>query len=136
MTTMALIGPVICFVYTLGCLLFGNRFPFSKFELYSDSAHRRQGAVPLFLADGNEAKIWEYTAFSGLVPSEFLPSDISTSVTWMVEEARRWVTERPSTAGEGPIEVAFGYRIVRIGEDGTVIEERRILQDGTAWKRE
>ena len=135
MTTLALVAPVACVLFSVGCLLLGNRYPFSKFELYADAGHRSAGAVPLFLADGQEANISDYTAFSGLVTEEFLPSNIPTSVTWMVEEARRWVDDHPATDGEGPTKVAFGFRILRIGDDGTIVEEQRLLQKGTAWKR-
>ena len=128
-------APASFLVYLLGCLLFGSRYPFSKFELYSDVGHRDEGAVLLFLADGQEAELHRYTGFDGLEPEHFLPSHIPTSLTWMVEEARRWVSEHPSHEGPGPVAVAVGFRMLRIGEDGTIIEEQLILQEGTAWKR-
>ena len=130
---ISVIAPAVFCLYLAGCFLFGNRFPFSKFELYAEAANRDAGAVPVFFADGHEAKIWEYTGFQGLDPSGFLPADIPTSLTWMVEEAQRWVQEHASAEEAGPVKVAFGFRVLRIGADNLIEEEVRILQEGSAW---
>lgn len=122
--------------YVVGCYCFGSRFPFYKLELYAGIANRRQSAVPLFLVDGEESDIWEYTRFSGIEPDAFLNDSIPTSVTWMVEEAARWVRSHWSEPGEapGPHRVAFGFRLLSVDEHGEIVEEHKMLTEGFAWK--
>jgi len=123
-------------LYTIGCYLWGGRFPFYKFELYADAGNRDKAAVPIFLCDGTEAQIWEYERFKGIDPEQFLAHRMPTSVTWMVEEAAQWVRDhQESTAVNGPHEVSFGFRLLSIMEDGTIAEEIKILERGWAWKQ-
>ena len=121
-------------IYTLGCWLWGGRFPFYKFELYAAAGGRTEGAVPIFLADDKECPIWKYTGFSGFDDRTFDYSGVPTSVQWMVEEAARWVKEHPlADREEGPVHVAFGFRYLKVGEDGR-IEQRILIQGrGRAW---
>ena len=132
----ALIAAVL---YGLGCAIFGERFPFSKFNLYSDTTHRSMSAVAVFLADGSVADVWEYHRFVGLSPSEFLAADYPTGSQWVSLELARWIgdhgSEDQSLAPPGSVAVAIGYRCFRIDGDGLVCEDIKVLQEGLAWKR-
>lgn len=65
-------------IYIAGSLLFGERFPFSRYDMYADVATRDRGAIPLFLADG------QWTGLVALVPlalgawveAAYLPSGV------------------------------------------------------------
>lgn len=124
-------------VYLVGCYVVGYRFPFDKFELYAGIGNRDHAAVPLFLVEDQEANIWDYHQFTALDSDAFLNDTIPTSVTWMAEEAARWVRNHPKPEGvaEGPHRVQWGYRLLRIDSQGEIIEERLVLTEGHAWKR-
>ena len=131
---MEWIATSACLLYILGCWLWGGRFPFYKFELYAAAAGRKEGAVPIFLADGEESDVWKYTEFSGLNAKAFDYKGVPTSVQWMVEEAARWVKDHPLTdRSVGPIRVEFGFRYLKVGEGGRIEERIKIQGQGRAW---
>ena len=132
----AMLVALLSFVlFYLGCRVIGEHFPFSNFNLYSDTARRKESAAPVFLADGEPAKIWNFVRFSGFNADEFLPDHIPTGLSWMAHEAGRWVAEHPAEGEEGPVEVAYGFRLFSLAEDGRVKERIKILQRGTAWPK-
>ena len=131
-----LVAFISCIVYAIGCRFIGEHFPFSKFNLYSDTSQRTNSAVPVFLADGEPANIWEFDRFSGFSADEFLPQDMPTGLTWMAHEAARWVREHPNEESElGPVKADYGFRVFAVGEDGCIEEEIKVLQSGSAWPK-
>ena len=122
-------------VYGFCCWIFGENFPFSRYELYSDSAKRQTSAVIVFLADGVPADVWEYERFSGLIPDEFLPKHISSGLEWFSHEMARWVKDHQEEGPPGPIQVSVGYRLFSIDGDHRLQEDLVILQQGQAWRR-
>jgi hypothetical protein len=124
---------IAAFVYGVGCAIFGERFPFSKFNLYSHTVQRRQSAVAVFLADGEPADVWAYTDFSGLSGQAFLDADFPTGLQWISFELARWVDDHSSGSGPGPVAVSIGYRCFSVDSKGQVHEEIKILQEGRAW---
>jgi hypothetical protein len=127
---------ISCCLYVIGCRVFGEHFPFSNFNLYSDTSRRTHSAVPVFFADGEPANIWEFDRFSGLSADEFLPQEMPTGLTWMVHEAARWVREHPNEESDlGPVKADYGFRVFAVGKDGCIEEEIQILQSGCAWPK-
>jgi hypothetical protein len=127
---------ISCCLYVIGCRLFGENFPFSNFNLYSNTSQRTHSAVPVFFADGEPANIWEFDRFSGLAADKFLPQDMPTGLTWMAHEAARWVREHPNEESEpGPVKADYGFRVFAVGEDGCIEEEIKILESGCAWPK-
>ena len=131
---IALWGPLAGSIYAVLCLIVGERFPFSDYNLYGGAASRDQAAVPIFLADGAEVPIHHFGRFSELVADEMYPEGFACSVEWIVREAQRWVEEHAATSGEapGPHRVEWGFRILQF-EDGKLSEETKIVQQGWAW---
>lgn len=122
-------------IYGLGCWVFGERFPFSRFELYSSSAKRDRSAVIVFLVDGQPGNVWEYHRFSGLSPDKFLPHDVPTGLQWLSHEMARWVKEHSEDGADGPAQVSVGYRIFSVSDTASIKEELQVLQHGKAWPR-
>ena len=125
---------VVAVMYGLGCVLFGERFPFSRFQLYSSTANRTMSAVAVFLVDNEPAPIWEYHRFSGFVSGEFLDPEYPTAVQWVSLEAARWVDEHTDDGPPGPVSAGFGYRVFSFDDNGVLQERIDVLQEGHAWK--
>ena len=70
----------------------------------------------------------------GLDTQEMYPKGYPCSLEWMVREAQAWVSDHPGD-GPGPVAVAWGFRVLRVGEDGAVSERLDILCRGTARPR-
>lgn len=121
-----------CGIYITGALLFDELFPFSRYAMYADIGGRTQGAIPLFLADGQAAEPQDYAAFYGLSPERFFaPEGVACSLNYIVTERAAWVGAHPATA-PGPIQVQVGFTLVTL-RDGGLSQERLILQEGSAW---
>ena len=117
----------------LGILL-GDVFPFSRYGLYASAPAREKGAVPVFLAEGREARIADFESFDGIETGAMYPEGYPCSLEWMVREAQAWVDDHRG-AGPGPVPVAWGFRVLQVGEDGTVTENLEVLCEGTARRR-
>ena len=115
--------------------MFGDNFPFSKFQLYSSTANRKQSSVIVFLVDGKPADIWDYHRFSGLDPQGFSSKGMATGLTWLTYEMSRWVEEHLEEEADGPAKVSVGYRVFTVDESSSVQEELVVVQDGQAWPR-
>lgn len=128
-------APVAGLVYGWGCIYLKGTFPFSEFDLYGCAATRDEGAVPLFTAHGEEAVISDFGRFSGLGPEHLHTRGYPCSLTWMVVEAKRWVEENQLPLGDepGPVAVTFGFRMLRVDDQGVLTERRVVLGQGTAW---
>ena len=130
------IATLSCLLYILGCWLLGGRYPFYKFELYAAAGGRKEGALPVFFADRQECDIGQYDGFSALKLEAFDFTGVPTSVQWMVEEAARWVAENPANSrGQGPVEIAFGFRYMSVGDKGRIQERIEWRTRGYAWTR-
>ena len=131
------IATLSCLLYILGCWLLGGRFPFYKFELYAADSWWSQGRRgSCFFADGQECDISQYDGFSALKLEAFDFTGVPTSVQWMVEEAARWVAENPAKSrGQGPVEIAFGFRYMSVGDKGRIQERIEWRTRGYAWTR-
>lgn len=123
----------------LGFLVFGvigwfvkNLYPFSAYSMYASVARMRTSNVPMFWAEGQQARVSDFVAFSGIDPDEMMPAHTQCTLTWMVHEAKRWVREHP---GDGQVEVAWGFVHVVIHEDGRVESEDRVVCRGRAARR-
>jgi hypothetical protein len=133
MPYIALTGLIL---YTIGCYIWGGKFPFYNFKLYAEAGNRDKAAVPVFFCEEKEANIWDYEHFLGIDPEQFLAHHMPTSVTWMVEEAAQWVRDHQLKDQEqGSFAVSFGFRVLSINDDGSINETIKILERGWAWKR-
>ena len=130
-----LVALLAALTYGLGCWLFGENFPFSRYELYSDSAKRESSAVIVFMVDGIPADVWDYHRFSGLSPESFLPDHISSGLEWVSHEMARWVAEHQESGASGPVQVSIGYRLFSVDDEHSLQEELLVLQHGQAWRR-
>ena len=122
-------------LYGFGCWVFDERFPFSRFELYSGSAKRDRSAVIVFLVDGQPSNVWDYHRFSGFCPDQFLTPDVPTGLQWLSHEMARWVEEHSEADADGPVQVSVGYRIFSVSDTASIEEELQVLQHGKAWPR-
>ena len=54
----------------------------------------------------------------------------------MAEESARWVRNhpKPEACDEGPHHVKWGFRMLRIDDQGEILEDQLILTEGYAWK--
>ncbi len=123
MTRPALIAFLL---YFFGGLLFGDWFPFSRFDMFADTANRREGAVPVFLIGERLVDPLSYRGFTGIDPDSLLPAGIPCSMEYRVHEAAAWMrdhTQRGSGSGE---ELVVAYDFVPSGE-------RRVVARGTVW---
>ena len=133
---LGLWAPLSGLVYFLVSLRVREFFPFSFYEMYSESANRNSGAVPFFLADGKEVPLGRYHRFKGIDPETLYPTGMPCSMEWKVTEAKRWIAAHPAAAGEpaGPVRVQWGFRILSIDADGLLAENVHVVSVGTAWK--
>lgn len=122
--------------YLLFSLTLGIRFPFSTYPMYADSGGRTEGAVPLFLANGQAVNITDFVNFQGIDPDAILPAGIACSMHYRVEEARQWLRHHaaPTGTAKGPIAIQIGYRIVRLDGNRPIAWSERIVAQGTAWR--
>jgi hypothetical protein len=121
--------------YFVVSLIIGDRFPFSRYAMYARERGRKTGAVPVFLADGKP--VW----VDSLVRFRFDADKIHTrtvpcSLEWQVHEMRRWVAshQAPEDAGDGPVRLQFGFRMLSIDDGGRITEKVRIVAEGSAWR--
>jgi hypothetical protein len=130
--------PAVCAfaIYLGGSLALGERFPFSRFSMYADVAGRAEGAVPVFLADGEPASPHAFTGFAGIDPDGLLPRDIPCSLEYVVADAARWIRTHPASEGRRGEGARFqvGYRILTIDARGGLSERLRIVAEGRAWR--
>lgn len=122
--------------YIIISLIVGDFFPFSKHSMYASTAMRDKGAVPLLLADKQPAEVDHFVRFQGIDPKEMYPPRLPCSLEWQVREATRWVENNLDAGGEpGPVQVSWGFVILRVQPDGSIQERWRPVQQGTAWPR-
>ena len=124
---------VAALIYAVGCWVFGERFPFSRFRLYSSAGNREFSAVAVFLEGDKPVKIWDYHRFSGFDTRTFLPDHMPTGLQWISYEYARWVDEHQDEDGPGSLEVSFGYRLFYFDENGQLVERIEVHQRGRAW---
>jgi hypothetical protein len=127
---------LIAFVlYLAGAFALGDRFPFSRYDMYAASARRDRGAVPLFLADGVPTEIHDWDRFAGL-DGTLVPDDLPTSLRHAIDEAERWIAQHraPEGAPPGPVRIQVAVRLLSV-DDGVLRESTRIVAEGTAWPR-
>jgi hypothetical protein len=117
-------------------LVLGEVFPFSRFDMYARAAGRREGAVPLVLADGREIEIERLRGFSAIDATTLLPAGIPCSMEYRVHEIERWIATHPAPrdGAPGPLHVWIGYRVLSLA-DGRVHERRVVVAEGRAWPR-
>lgn len=131
-------APLTGLAYFLGCLYFKETFPFSLYGMYAGTATRKEGAVPVFLADGEIDRVERYSDFAGIDPHK--PEGIhplglpDCSLEWQVHEMRRWIREHmaPAGAARGPVRVQVAYRILSVDGSGRLSETLRVVAEGTA----
>jgi len=121
--------------YAALSLLLDDVFPFSMYSMYSVTAARRAGAVPVFLADGREDRFDRYAGFSGIDARRVNPPPDTCSLEWRVNELRRWLEQNPSRGGEGPVRVEVGYRLLALGEGGRLVERVAVRGNPLLLKR-
>lgn len=134
---MCLTAPVVGAVYFVVSRVVGDRFPFSRYAMYASTAMRLEGGVPLFRADGRDARIDDFVDFVGIDPAAIYPAGIPCSLEWRVREWQRWLSaHRSDVAGvEGPIRIQIGFRMLRVDEAGKLHQSIRFTQAGSAWPR-
>ena len=124
-------------VYVVLSLILGDRLPFSRYEMYSGAALRTEGAVPVFLVDGQPAKVLEYDRFHDLDVGSINSNNWPCFVLREVHETHRWVHD--NTAGtdtpKGAHTVAWGYALYSVDEAGVISHRQELLTKGTAWSR-
>lgn len=124
-------------VFLLGNLALGERFPFSRYDMYAGAGGLTQGGVPVFRAAGRPADVRDYEAFAGIDPDALLPAHVTTSMGHVVHDAGRWIAARRAPGGDsgpGAVEVEFGYRVIRV-VDGRLRESWHSVARGTARRR-
>jgi hypothetical protein len=133
---LLLCAPASGLVYFLVSSWIGDVFPFSKYAMYADSATRTHGAVPVFFADGKEARIDDYHRFVGIDTSRMYPRELQCSLEWRVNEMRRWFDNHAAEGGDaGTSDVEFGFRILKVDDRGQLDESLKITATGTAWPK-
>jgi hypothetical protein len=134
MTEPAILAIIAAGLYGLGCKFFGYVFPFDEYNLYAGIGNRDKSAAPVFYADGELAKPWEFHQYCGFESAEFLPSHVPTGLSWRAHETGRWIREHSWQGEPGPVEAQYGFIQYSLDEHGRVHEEVLIVCRGTAWK--
>jgi len=124
---------LVAFVaYGLGCVLLGEAFPFSRYDMYARGSARDAGAVPVFLADGQPVEPSALRSYYGLDPASLrAPEGVACTLGYIVEDRAAWVAAHPADA-PGPIRIQVGFDEVRL-VDGEVRHAVRVTGEGTAW---
>jgi hypothetical protein len=125
-----------------GGAVFGDRFPFSTVPMYAHTA-RVEAAVPVVFANGERARIEDYTRITGEDPSAIgyearcrprvgckaypssMPDDLWTRV-WV--ENHFEADPAPDDANADTL--VFGYRWVRHGPEGFEVGDLDVLWVG------
>lgn len=110
-----------------------NLYPFSAYSMYASVAAMRRSHVPKFWAAGEEARVSDYVDFEGIDADAMMPAHTPCTLTWIVHEAKRWVSEHSGTGGD--VEVEWGFIRVDIREDGGVDSEKWVVCRGRARRR-
>ena len=125
-------APIIGICYFIISWCSGDMFPFSRYPMYSCSPKRKEGAVPVFLADEAVAKLDGFTDFSGIDTEGLYPPNTYCSLEWMIHEAKRYFEGHKNTGEPGDIEVAWGFRHLTVDNEGNLTETLKLCQHGRA----
>ena len=125
-----------CLIYL--ALAFGARggVPFVRFPAFAFPDTGGVMALPLFLADGEQAEVSDFVDFVGVGAGavDLAHSGLPSVVQHRFYEAQAWIGEHPgSTAGN--VEIAVGLRVLSVEPDGSVSREDRVDGRGTARRR-
>ena len=113
-----------------------NMYPFSAYSMYASVPKMNRSGVPTFFVNNREAVLCEYVDFIGINPKQLLPLGMECTLTWMVAEAERWISEHStSETSREHIDVAWGYQVVTVHDDGQISTEVVITCRGRARKR-
>jgi hypothetical protein len=127
----------IAFALYLGAsLLAGERFPFSRYDMYASLGDRKVGAVLAFRVDGNDVDVRRFDRFAGFDPANLLPEDTPCSMEYAVEDARRWMEAHRAAADAppGPVRLEIGYWWITV-EGGRIVRDFRPIGEAMAWRR-
>ncbi|HMV66758.1 MAG TPA: hypothetical protein PKA64_07900 [Myxococcota bacterium] len=127
----------------------GDFFPFTQVPMYSGvgvQGARRTAAIPVFLADGQQADIRSFERFTGPPPRDMMPwagcrangkcYPLPCSMSFIPEDDARWVTDHTDPAGAaGPVHAAYAYLMLEDDGDGGYRRSLDIMWEGTAWPR-
>ncbi len=125
-------APLIGTIYVAISWYTNDFFPFSRYSMYSSAVMRKQGAIPIFKADGEPDDISKYTDFTGLDPDKFYPPGTPCSLEWMVHEAVRYVGKNLSNGEPGPVAAEWGFLYLSVDKQGQVEERMEVVQSGHA----
>jgi hypothetical protein len=113
-----------------------NLYPFSAYSMYASVPGMTYSGVPTFFVKGEVAVMSEYVDFVGLNTKRMMPPEMRCTLSWMVYEAERWIMEHKATeTGPTHVDVAWGYRVVSVEEDGSIHTSVEIACRGRARKR-
>lgn len=124
------------FIYVGATMVIGESFPFSPFGMYSDIGNRREGAVPYARIDGVPARLSELDGFTGLDLEQMRPNGLPVSLGNIVDQdivrVRSGLADAPP-AGARLHEVEYGYRIIKLGDDGAFTYDQVVRTRGVGW---
>ena len=118
-------------------MVVGESYPFSPFAMYSDIGNRREGAVPYARIDGSVARLTELDGFSGLDLDQMRPNGLPVSLGNIVDQDIVHVRGRLSGApppGARIHQVEYGYRIIKLHDDGSFDYDHVIRTKGVGWE--
>lgn len=119
-------------LYLSGSLLFGEHFPFSRYDMYADIPRRDRGAIPIFLADGQPSEPTEFLSFYGISAENVrAPLGVACTMGYIVEERLARILAAPAER-PGPVRIQVGFDRVRL-EEGKLIHDFWITGEGSAW---
>lgn len=121
--------------YAALSLAFGEVFPFSRYSMYAKLRGRTEGAVLSVRADGAEVDVARLHEFVGIDAEKVDTAGYPCSQSWVVTEARRWITDHPGSSAASPeVDVEIGFRILHL--DKFTLHERWVpLTRGRAcWR--
>lgn len=127
-------------VYYGVAMVIEDAFVISSYRMYSPTADRQEGAIPAFFAGDGEARLIDYTGFTGIDPDAIRWDGYACAHQWMVHEARRWVLEHRAMGegtqgGDAGVEVVWGFKVFTVSPEGHVQERFDPIVRGRAVRR-
>lgn len=120
-------------------LFAGEYLPFARFPFFTFPKTREPNAVPVILADGQLARVEDFTDYSGIDPDKIdvVHIGLASTVQHMFHEQESWIRDHRAPAGSapGPIRIELGVRIVSVDQEKGLQMATRIDAQGTAQRR-
>tara|TARA_B100000530_G_C15668773_1_gene373401 strand:- start:2 stop:421 length:420 start_codon:yes stop_codon:yes gene_type:complete len=126
-----IIAGLTFFVFGYASWHIGERFPFSRYDMYAHPAVG--GAVPVIQADGKWVPLSRLRDIHGIDPEQLqLPVRVAGNMEFRIEEIQDYIRANRGNR-PGPVAIRIGFTFVRMTDEVPVLDEHiTVIAEGSA----